>query len=196
MEGTDYVKELQDLATQLNCSLLASNVLEAPDFVTASGSGKPERHHYGSGGLVKHTWEVTMLVQQSLHFLITKAHPDGTITPKVYQKAFLASLFHDYGKLRDYHVYEVVPTNKYQANEAVYTRDHAYKIGHLTRSAIFWETCATKAGYPKDDTEEITHAILAHHGLKEWGSPVNPQTLIAWVLHTCDLMSARADEYS
>jgi 3'-5' exoribonuclease len=33
--------------------------------------------------------------------------------------------------------------------------------------------------------------MLAHHGRKEWGSPVEPATNEAWILHAADMMSSR-----
>ena len=37
----------------------------------------------------------------------------------------------------------------------------------------------------------ILHAILAHHGRKEWGSPVEPQTIEALLVHQADQFSSR-----
>ena len=37
---------------------------------------------------------------------------------------------------------------------------------------------------------KIEHAMLAHHGRKEWGSPVEPATAEAFILHAADMMSA------
>lgn len=37
----------------------------------------------------------------------------------------------------------------------------------------------------------ILHAILAHHGRKEWGSPVEPQTIEALLVHQADQFSSK-----
>jgi 3'-5' exoribonuclease len=37
----------------------------------------------------------------------------------------------------------------------------------------------------------IEHAILAHHGRQEWGSPVEPVTAEAYILHYADMLSVR-----
>ena len=42
-----------------------------------------------------------------------------------------------------------------------------------------------------DEHDEVLHAILSHHGRREYGSPVSPSTRIAWLLHLCDSISAR-----
>jgi len=37
----------------------------------------------------------------------------------------------------------------------------------------------------------ILHCVLAHHGRKDWGSPVVPQTIEAHIIHLADQMSAK-----
>lgn len=37
----------------------------------------------------------------------------------------------------------------------------------------------------------VGHCILAHHGRKDWGSPIEPQTQEAYLLHAADTWSSR-----
>ena len=39
----------------------------------------------------------------------------------------------------------------------------------------------------------ILHVILAHHGTNEHGSPVEPQTLEALIVHSIDTLDAHAE---
>ena len=39
--------------------------------------------------------------------------------------------------------------------------------------------------------EDVLHAVLAHHGTREAGSPVAPKSRVAWLVHLCDGISAR-----
>jgi 3'-5' exoribonuclease len=39
----------------------------------------------------------------------------------------------------------------------------------------------------------ILHVILAHHGSNEHGSPVEPQTLEALIVHSIDTLDAHAE---
>jgi 23S rRNA maturation-related 3'-5' exoribonuclease YhaM len=39
--------------------------------------------------------------------------------------------------------------------------------------------------------DSVLHAILAHHGRREAGSPVAPKSRIAWLVHLSDQISAR-----
>jgi 3'-5' exoribonuclease len=45
--------------------------------------------------------------------------------------------------------------------------------------------------FDRDLVYGILHAILAHHGRKEWGSPVEPQTIEALLVHQADQFSSR-----
>jgi 3'-5' exoribonuclease len=37
----------------------------------------------------------------------------------------------------------------------------------------------------------VGHCILAHHGRQEWGSPIEPQTVEAMIIHYADMLSAQ-----
>jgi 23S rRNA maturation-related 3'-5' exoribonuclease YhaM len=68
-------------------------------------------------------------------------------------------------------------------------------IHHISRSAIIWAEAASRlyTNYSKY-YEPVLHAILAHHGFREAGSPVAPKTRVAWLVHLCDNISARMDD--
>jgi hypothetical protein len=44
---------------------------------------------------------------------------------------------------------------------------------------------------PQRTVMSVEHAILAHHGWKEWGSPVEPQTVEVQILHFADMLSCQ-----
>ncbi|RJQ24584.1 HD domain-containing protein [Candidatus Parcubacteria bacterium] len=151
-------------------------------FATWSGSSKPTAHHYGTGGLLEHVTEVVKLCLQSNEYFktIDKGVDDRLL--------FLAALFHDVGKIWDYESY-----TDYNTGEIIWkSNDHKNKIHHISRSVIVWNEASVNM--KQEERDEVTHAILAHHGQRAWGSPVEPQTRLAWLLHTCDHMSARMDD--
>ena len=47
------------------------------------------------------------------------------------------------------------------------------------------------AGFPPEAAKLLRHIIVAHHGMREKGSPVVPQTREAIIVHYCDDMTAR-----
>jgi 3'-5' exoribonuclease len=159
---------------------------DIPEFEYWSGSGKPEHHHYGDYGLAQHTKEVIDLMFAANETL--RLHIG-------YDILFLAGLFHDIGKVWDY-----AKIQKLRGTEVGFftyeweKTPHARNIHHISRSALIWSKAVDNTGLFIEEHDEILHAILAHHGQREWGSPVAPNSKLAWLLHLCDGISARMDD--
>jgi 3'-5' exoribonuclease len=174
---------IERTANDLGVSHIANEIIGDGRFYLWSGSSRREQHHYGKHGLVRHTAEVIMLCLANDAILGC-----GMSTKEL----FLAALFHDCGKMWDYG--PVGPNPDY---EWWYSTEHKRKIHHISRSAIQWNLAAEKwelAKLATIDVDEITHAILAHHGQRAWGSPVAPKSGLAWMLHLCDGISARMND--
>jgi len=39
--------------------------------------------------------------------------------------------------------------------------------------------------------DNILHIIASHHNLKEWGSPIQPNSIEAWIIHYAENISAK-----
>jgi 3'-5' exoribonuclease len=173
------LKQLSKKVLGYKARILANQVLKDERFAYWSGSAKPIHHHYGDGGLVKHTWEVVNLCFVNKNALDIKDINE--------EELFLAALYHDIGKLYDYE----------PMNEGWQGTEHKRLIHHISRSAIIWSNNFERLpNMNKDLHDPVLHAILAHHGHREWGSPVAPKTQVAWLLHLCDGISARMDDYN
>lgn len=185
------LEELKSYAERFNVVDIANRVLDNPKFPEWSGSSRKEQHHYGRGGLIEHTLEVVELCLQTSKYFQNKSKSVED------RQLFLAALFHDCGKMWDYEPLDENYT-EWQGNL------HKKKIHHISRSVLEWNVACfdfTNYSHVKDTSwltqevqDEITHAILSHHGLKEWGSPVMPSTRLAYFLHLCDGISARTDD--
>jgi 3'-5' exoribonuclease len=182
-----HVLEIRDLAKRYNIQPnvfpLIERVLGMPEFSTWSGAARPEHHHYGDGGLARHTYEVIKLCMLNRDAL-SKMEMDK-------EELFLAALYHDVGKLYDYEKFEGV----WQGTS------HKRMIHHISRSAITWSHVwrdfeMTTPGIPVNYHDPVLHAILAHHGSRQYGSPVAPKSQVAWMLHLCDSVSARMDDWN
>jgi 3'-5' exoribonuclease len=186
----DYIKELKNQARVYGVEIFVNKVLNDEDFRIWSGAGKPEHHHYGDGGLLKHTYEVWMLARSI--WATHKSYGDDNHFDQV--EVFVSVIWHDFGKLWDYQKDDDGVWGKHD--------NHARTIHHISRSAIEWERHVDRIiNNPiYEDTvfpfriENVTHNILSHHGMREWGSPVAPATKEAWVLHLADNLSARLDD--
>jgi 3'-5' exoribonuclease len=177
----NYLKEeADDLGVSDACNVL----LDDKRFSIWSGSSKPEQHHYGDGGLLKHTAEVVRLCLMNNVVMNYKIDE---------RELFLAALFHDAGKMWDY-----VHTGHSEDSGKWVSAPHKRKIHHISRSSIYFNQVASNyllpQGFEEARVDEVTHAILAHHGQRAWGSPVAPKTKLAWMLHLCDGISARMDD--
>lgn len=177
----DHINELAQIAYRLDVQHIASELLLDSQFALCSGCVN-NKHHYGKGGLQQHTWEVVTLCLKNREFFLTLGHdniPERTL--------FLAALFHDSGKMRDY-----MPTNE-MGSEWEGT-EHKRIIHHISRSGIIWVKAVEKTNTCRDIEDDVLHAILAHHGQREFGSPVAPKSKVAWLVHICDAMSARIED--
>lgn len=178
----DYLSELKKIATELGCYHLCKPVLEDIRFSTWSGSPSQEKHHYGDGGLLRHTYEVAFgcLENGKLFNRIQESQVNLV-------ELFVSAIWHDYGKIWDYQQMPF-PDNP---EEFFWTgADHKRNIYHISRSGVEWMKFAEPL-FDLDFVEKVWHNILAHHGCREWGSPVAPNSREAWILHLCDNMSAR-----
>jgi 3'-5' exoribonuclease len=173
---------------------IASVVIDDERFPIWWG-GLTGQHHAFNGGLARHTKEVVELAFASIKTLGIEKQIDKT-------ELFLACLFHDAGKMFDY---EKNPKYGY----TIYNNDgskcppepefiaapHKRMIHHISRSALIWSHAVAKV--PELNAkyhDNVLHAILAHHGQREWGSPVMPKSRVAWLLHLSDGISARISD--
>jgi hypothetical protein len=173
MDGKNNVEWLADLASSFDPQTVkvARHVLDNPKFAEWSASSKSNQHHYGRGGLARHTTEVVGLCL---------AMASMTKNPVDKRVLFLAALFHDYGKIWDYSILWEGTL-------------HKRLIHHISRSAVEWGK-ASADKLPQDVQDKVLHAILSHHMSRPAGSPVAPKTREAWLLTLCDNISARMDD--
>lgn len=92
------------------------------------------------------------------------------------------ALLHDIGKIHAYTSDALAPQ---MTDEG---RLHGEIVmGHdLVRELI-----AEDNEFPPEIAKRLRHVIIAHHGMREKGSPVVPQTREAVIVHYCDDMTAR-----
>lgn len=189
-----HLTYLRQTAEQLGCSDIAAYVLFDPRFAVWSASAREGHHHYGTGGLVRHTAEVVRLCLANRALLgMWPAFGLASKLPSE-QAVYLAALAHDAAKIYDYeHVGRLYATFP-QPGDGWGPAPHKRLIHHVSRSAIEWSKAIDRFPAYAPMHDEVLHAILSHHGRPEWGSPIQPKSRLAWLLHTCDMLSARMDD--
>ncbi len=122
------------------------------------------------GGLLEHTVNVTTIAEH-----LAKLYPCN-------QNLVLAgALLHDIGKLEELS----------EQIGADYT-PKGHRIGHIVLGMQYLEEQAQHI--TTLDTAilaDLLHIILAHHGTKEFGSPVCPATIEALLVHQADATEAK-----
>jgi 3'-5' exoribonuclease len=132
-------------------------------------------HHAFLGGLCEHTLSVLQLGWRICdHY------------PQLDRDLVTAgALLHDIGKCR-----EISPEPGFE-----YT-DEGKLVGHLVLTCqLIREKAARIEGFPRDLEWQLTHLVVAHHGKHEYGSPKEPVTLEAMVVHALDELDTRVSSF-
>lgn len=140
--------------------------------------GSPSGHHAKLGGLLLHVYEVVSIAKTTAR--TARANLDLVIA---------GSLLHDIGKVE---AYEIGPSG-FSISPC------GLLLGHIVLGTLMLERALAKLGQPvcsEGQLLELQHMILSHHGALEFGSPVQPMTLEAEILHWADEASAKANDMS
>jgi 3'-5' exoribonuclease len=174
--GEESVARLRGLVATMRDSDLRRLVLAFLDdraFARAFAEAPAAKtnHHAYVGGLAEHTLSVMRLCERAAH------HYEGLDRDLLLAGAF----FHDIGKVRELAVEPGFP----------YTEEGAL-LGHIALGyALVRERIAALGGFPEVRSTDLGHLILSHQGELEWGSPVQPQTIEALVLHYLDNLDSK-----
>jgi 3'-5' exoribonuclease len=167
-------QELQQVLVQIKhpyLSRLLDRLFGDEEFETTFSKAPAAKryHHACIGGLLEHTLAVVRLCSFVAH-----EHPE------IDRDLLLtAAILHDVGK-----------ATSYTQGPVLDRTDEGRLIDHVAQGALVVQTAIDGVeGFPQDLRNRLLHAILAHHGALERGSPVSPQTLEALALHHADWMN-------
>lgn len=133
-------------------------------------------HHAAMGGLLLHVFEVASIARQTARTM--RANVDICVA---------GALLHDIGKVE---AYEIAPTG------FSYT-PCGLLVGHVVLGVLMLERRLAGLDEPicsEGQLLELQHLILSHHGRLEYGSPVQPMTTEAEIVHRADEASAKATD--
>jgi 3'-5' exoribonuclease len=86
-------------------------------------------------------------------------------------------------------LHDVCKTEELEANESGISTGYTFEgnlLGHLTKGAILVDKTAEKLGLKGESVTLLTHMMISHHGIPEYGSAVMPQFLEAILLNMLD----------
>jgi 3'-5' exoribonuclease len=133
-------------------------------------------HHAKLGGLLLHVFEVTNIAKQTARTM--HANIDLTVA---------GALLHDVGKVEAYEIGPGGFTNT----------PCGLLLGHVVLGSLMLERrVAAVSERVCSDAQlvELHHMILSHHGSLQFGSPVQPMTTEAEIVHWADEASAKAND--
>lgn len=66
-------------------------------------------------------------------------------------------------------------------------------IGHIPYGILILTKMVEQEGtaFTIEDIHLMSHCILCHHGLPEWGASVKPQTIEGYLIHIVDYLDSR-----
>lgn len=141
-------------------------------------------HHNYEHGLLEHTLDVVNRIHN-----ITSNHLDELTT---------AAIWHDFHKIHEYdwrwEPSKLANGQESMLGEHIWVVEHKpYQsfIGHIAGGYTEWVRMANLHNVRDSVLARIGHSILSHHGRLEWGSPVEPQTDDAFLLHSMDMRSVQ-----
>lgn len=140
--------------------------------------GSTSGHHAKVGGLLMHVYEVTNIAKQTARTM-RMANVDLVVT---------GAMLHDVGKVEAYRVgpggFTFTPCG--------------LLVGHVVLGVLMLERRLAALGSAvctEGQLLELQHLILSHHGKLEYGSPVEPMTAEAEIVHRADESSAKAADF-
>jgi 3'-5' exoribonuclease len=175
----EMIAELEQVIGELGQPLqeLLTSLLLAPSFLRRFADSPAARtmHHAYVGGLLEHSLALVAFCKLA-----------ADIYPIVDRDLLISgALLHDIGKVDSYEAAVTFPIT-----------DDERLVGHITMGALRVERAAQEIpGFPDDLLQDLLHLLVSNHGSPEWGSPIQPRTLEAVLLHFVDLLDSRAQGF-
>jgi 3'-5' exoribonuclease len=160
-----------------NLRELLGRLLEDEDFMERFRRAPAAKsyHHPYLGGLLEHTVSVALVCDKIC-----------SLYPGVDRELLIsAAILHDVGKIKEL-----------EYGRAILYSDEGRFLGHLVLGdEMLRELIQSMPGFPPELEMRLRHAILSHHGELEWGSPKQPMTMEALILHHVDNLDAKANSF-
>ncbi|MDD5658934.1 MAG: HD domain-containing protein [Actinomycetota bacterium] len=176
------LKAYIDDSKNIYIKTLLKNFFDDDKFLDkfCSSTAAVKNHHASVGGLLLHTISVVRICE----FILDTYNKESKFMNK--DLVVCGAILHDIGKTIGYSVENFLHINE----------DDENLIGHITIGyGMVLNEIERIKNFPDELKRSILHIILSHHGEKEYGSPVEPQTLESIVVYNADRFDADIDHY-
>lgn len=127
-------------------------------------------HHIYVGGLLEHSLSMARMARHVV--TVVGGDPDIVLA---------GCLLHDIGKIEEI---DVRKGFKYT--------DRGRLLGHISLGVMILEELLREVkDFPTHLADALSHIIVSHHGVEEWGSPKKPMFIEALVVHYLDNLDAK-----
>lgn len=131
-------------------------------------------HHAKKGGLLEHIVSICKVMK------MMAAH----YTYLNYDLLIFGAIFHDLGKVWELEI----------SREQIQYSHKGRLLGHMQLACeLIDKKSARILGFPEDLREILKHIVLSHHGKLEYGSPVRPYIMEAFVVASIDELDSKMD---
>jgi 3'-5' exoribonuclease len=170
-----HLLDLVRTVEEPNLRSLLGRFFEDKGFLEAFAScpASIQLHSAAIGGLLKHTLNVAEVCIR-----VTELHKELDA-----DLVLTGALLHDIGK---------IPSFRVSSN--INQTEQGRLIGHvILADQELLAKVKDIQGFPEQLASKLRHMLLAHHGKKEWGSPVEPMFPEALLVHEADDLDAKLD---
>ncbi|AMV38693.1 3'-5' exoribonuclease YhaM family protein [Planctomyces sp. SH-PL62] len=166
--------------TEPHLKLLVTRIIDENAELFCRMQAATAMHHSYTRGLLEHVWSMSRVGA-----VLVDHYGDyyDQLNPPLDKGVVMAAIIlHDIGKLREL---------SYDPVEARYTKEGSL-LGHIIMGRdLVRETARTIEGFPEETLLCLEHAILSHHGKREFGAPVVPMTIEALLVSFIDDLDAK-----
>ncbi len=170
----EFIREVQDREIR---SLLETLFVHDRDFISAfiQAPAGVSVHHAYMGGLLEHTVDVTTMCKR-ICGVYDFLNRDILIA---------GSILHDVGKVKEYKI----------TKKGLEVTTEGELKGHIALGLEVLQQVANKINIAKVKLLQLEHIVLSHHGEYEFGSPVLPKTVEAYVVHALENMDSKLSRF-
>ncbi len=138
--------------------------------------GAKRYHHAYTGGLAEHTLQIVEgALKMIKNYLYLDINRDMIIT---------SALLHDIGKVKCY----------VNTSDGIQITRYLEQFDHIVLGITIVSRLSEELIHSDEDKKKFEHLIqiiTSHHNLKDWGSPKEPKSPEAWIIHTMDQLSSK-----
>jgi 3'-5' exoribonuclease len=131
-------------------------------------------HHAKSGGLIEHIVSICKVMKMMV----------GHYDYLNYDLLVFGAIFHDLGKVWELEI----------VRDQIQYSHKGRMLGHMQLACELIDKKSQRIlGFPEDLREILKHIVLSHHGKLEYGSPVRPYIMEAFVVASIDELDSKMD---